>query len=35
VQVEPGGGKTGSDFAIPRVATILLDMNNPVASWKP
>lgn len=35
VEVSDSGQLTGPDFAIPRVATLLLDMKAPVASWKP
>jgi len=35
VQINGTGEKVGPNFAIPRVAAILLDMKNPVNNWKP
>ena len=35
VELGAGGARIGGDFAIPRVATVLLDMVNPVTAWKP
>ncbi len=35
VEVTAAGELIGPDFAIPRVATLLLDMKQPVAAWKP
>ncbi|GAA5115396.1 hypothetical protein JIN84_20475 [Luteolibacter yonseiensis] len=35
VEVAGDGSLVGSDFSIPRVATLLLEMKNPVSGWKP
>jgi hypothetical protein len=35
VEIGPEARRIGPNFIIPRVSTILLDMNNPVADWKP
>jgi beta propeller repeat protein len=35
VEVGTGGALIGPDFAIPRVATLLLDMKEAVPAWKP
>ena len=35
VEMTDDGKLIGPDFAIPRVATLLLDMKEPVSAWKP
>ena len=35
VEIKPDGSSVGHDFAIPRVATLLLDLTQPVSGWKP
>jgi beta propeller repeat protein len=35
VEVAAGGVRIGPNFAIPRVATLLLDLKNPLNAWKP
>ena len=35
VEISTSGERIGPDFAIPRVATLLLDLTHPVNAWKP
>jgi beta propeller repeat protein len=35
VEINASGTRIGNDFAIPRVATLLLDVIHPVNAWKP